>query len=402
MTKKRILLLIADAGYGHRSAAQAIIAALADYPDVEAEVHNPLDGEDVPAVIRKSQYQYDKFVQNMPELYQQAYEASDIPIVNSLVESVATVALYDILRRTVKAKQPDGIVIPYPYYQAPLAAYFSLSETSIPLMTVVTDLATVHRAWFNPVSDLCVVPTAIVAGLAQESGLPMDKVKTIGIPVHPDFGRTYDQAALRQRLGWATDKTVILAVGSDRVSNIPRMLQPVNHANLDVEMALVAGGNDELYAEFQQTEWHQPTHIYNFVENMPQLMAAADCIVCKAGGLIVTEALAAGLPLLLVDVIEGQETGNAAFVIDANAGAHVTEPTELLETVYHWIQDGQLPTKQSYARQAGQPHAAKEIAKLAYELVSQNQPSSDAVKQLDNNSILDLFARFGVDTEASR
>jgi 1,2-diacylglycerol 3-beta-galactosyltransferase len=44
---------------------------------------------------------------------------------------------------------------------------------------------------------------------------------------------------------------------------------------------------------------------------MPTMMRAADAIICKAGGLTVTESLACGLPLLLTDVIPGQETGNA-------------------------------------------------------------------------------------------
>lgn len=52
---------------------------------------------------------------------------------------------------------------------------------------------------------------------------------------------------------------------------------------------IVAGADDQSYHQFQGTEWHVPAHVYDFVENMPTLMHAADCIVCKAVGLIVTE-----------------------------------------------------------------------------------------------------------------
>jgi UDP-N-acetylglucosamine:LPS N-acetylglucosamine transferase len=80
-------------------------------------------------------------------------------------------------------------------------------------------------------------------------------------------------------------------------------------------MIVVAGGDDDQYMRYQQSEWHVPTRIYNFVDNMPQFMHAADGIICKAGGLIVTESLACGLPLLLVDVLPGQEEGNADLVV---------------------------------------------------------------------------------------
>jgi UDP-N-acetylglucosamine:LPS N-acetylglucosamine transferase len=74
-----------------------------------------------------------------------------------------------------------------------------------------------------------------------------------------------------------------------------------------LEFALVAGGDEELEQRWSAWAWHQPAHVYGYVNDMPSLMLAADLIVCKAGGLIVSEALAAGLPLLLVEVIPGME-----------------------------------------------------------------------------------------------
>jgi 1,2-diacylglycerol 3-beta-galactosyltransferase len=107
-------------------------------------------------------------------------------------------------------------------------------------------------------------------------------------------------------------------------------------------------------------------------------MHAADFIVCKAGGLIVTEALACGLPLLLIDVIEGQETGNAEFVVDNGAGDIARMLLDMLETLYHWLSNEAqlLQTRAHNARQVGRPQAAAEIAELAWTLaVSDNHMS---------------------------
>lgn len=57
-----------------------------------------------------------------------------------------------------------------------------------------------------------------------------------------------------------------------------------------------------------------PIEIYGFRQDVPQLLAAADMIITKAGGLTCAEVLAAGLDLLIYKPLPGQEQGNAAFL----------------------------------------------------------------------------------------
>lgn len=137
-------------------------------------------------------------------------------------------------------------------------------------------------------------------------------------------------------------------------------------------MIIAAGGDDETYAALEATEWHLPVRLYNFTTEMPTLMRASDLLVGKAGGLMVTEALAAGLPLLLIDVIEGQETGNAEFVLEHKAGEVVKEPIPFMEVAYHWLSGDQhmLRERAENARGAGKPHAAYDAAELAWGLAN--------------------------------
>ena len=101
-------------------------------------------------------------------------------------------------------------------------------------------------------------------------------------------------------------------------------------------------------------------------------MRAADCILGKAGGLTVSEGLACGLPLILVDVIPGQETGNANHVVSGNAGVLTRDPIEVLETVCHWLEkDRRLYRQQAQnARRLGHPRAAYDVADLAWAAAS--------------------------------
>jgi UDP-N-acetylglucosamine:LPS N-acetylglucosamine transferase len=129
--------------------------------------------------------------------------------------------LFNALREIIHQKQPDVIICTHSSYQDGLAALFDLEKIHIPVLTVVTDLATVTRLWFHPVVDLCLVPTQTVYDLAIEAGLPAEKVRIVGIPVRPDLLKgDQDRNAIRRSLGWREDLFTVLAIGSKRVGRL--------------------------------------------------------------------------------------------------------------------------------------------------------------------------------------
>jgi len=398
---KHILVLMAEAGFGHRSAARAVAEALRELygADCQIDVVNPLDDARTPAFLRNSQADYDRAVREMPELYRLGYEASDAALPSAIFEQAMVVCLFEVMRELLHRYQPDAIVTTYQSYLAPLDAVFALEQCHIPLLTVITDLATVHRLWFNPVSDWCLVPTQQVYDLALDYGLAPEKVRVTGIPVYPALAREQRQpAAIRAELGWCADVTTVLAVGSKRVQHLTETLHILNHSGLPLQLALVAGGDDGLYHQWQNTTLHHTTHVHNYVDNMPALMHAADCIVCKAGGLTVTEALACGLPLLLVDVIEGQETGNADYVLQGGAGEWAHDPIQALETMCHWLEhdDQLLSERAENARRLGRPRAAYDVAELTWQ-VAQRGPQHRSLRMAAHlPKLVDLLDRFGV------
>ncbi|MCL5994635.1 MAG: glycosyltransferase [Chloroflexi bacterium] len=367
---KRILILTADAGFGHRSAARAIAAALQEMHPAGCivEITNPMEDKRVPAILRDSGADYDRMVRELARLYKLGYEMTDAGLPSVMVHAVVTPMLFEVMRDLIRQHQPDAIITPYPLYQASLGAIFALRRRHIPLLTVVTDMAPVHRVWFHEAADLCLVATSAVRDQAVECGLSPGKVKVTGIPVNPRLAQGSEPAGVRTELGWRPDLTVVLAVGGKRVGHLMDVLHVLNHSGLPLQLAAVAGGDNEMYHQFQSTEWHVPVHIYNFVEDMPAMLHAADCIVCKAGGLIVTESLACGLPILLTDVIEGQETSNARYVIEGGAGELAHTPLEGLEIMCHWLAEGGelLAQRARNARRLGRPRAAYDAAELAW------------------------------------
>lgn len=375
---KRILILTADYGYGHRSTANAIAEALQETHGEECavEIVNPMDEPRVPPFLRDGEKGYDRIVRTAPELYKLGYEVSDTKVASGIVSNSLTLMLFNAMRELIHQKQPDVIVCTYTFYQDSLAAVFAVDKIRIPVLTVVTDLATVNRLWFNPIADVCVVPTQAVYNLAMEAGLPAEKVKIIGIPVHPELVKgNLDRNTIRRNLGWREDLFTVLAIGSKRVEHLYDALKVLNHSGFPLQLIVAAGGDQDFYQRCQETEWHVEAKVYHFVKEMGTYMRAADCVLGKAGGLTVSETLACGLPLIMVDVIPGQETGNADHVVSGNAGVLANDPTEVLEAVAHWLEkDRQHYQLQAQnARRLGNPRAAFETTDLIWGLATSQE-----------------------------
>jgi 1,2-diacylglycerol 3-beta-galactosyltransferase len=320
----------------------------------------------------------------MPDFYKLNYQFSDSPLPTAVLESAFTVLLFPAIRLMLKKFKPDAILTTHPFYMAPLNAYITLRKLPIPFITVITDLTSIHRVWFNQGADYCLLPTEEAYHEALENNLTPEMLQVTGIPVNPAFAaETRPKAAIRAELGWAPDVITALVSGSARVKNLMNFLHALNHSGFQLQFVLIAGGDEKLYQQYKSTEWHTLTHIYNFVDRMPQFMHAADLIIGKAGGLTVTESLACGLPFLLVDVTPGQEIGNAQYLIQHGAGERANNPIESLEILFHWLERDHrlLNERASRAAQLGKPHSADLAAELAWQAAEKGRgvPSSRLV-----------------------
>lgn len=399
MNQKRILILYADAGFGHRSAALAIKSALEELYGqyCTLDIVNVLEDDRAPAILRDSQSDYDNLVRNMPELYKIGYEASDASFPSTLLESALILMLYDVMKDLVKRYQPDAIVSTYPLYMAPLDAVFTIEQSSLPIIEVITDLVSVHRLWFNIGVDLCLVPTPEVNNLAVQYGIPENKVILNGIPISPKItNETRSKRDLRLVLGIDPDKYTFLLAGSKRLEGAPEILAGLNHSGLPIQLILVAGGDGDVYQKYEQEEWHVPVKMYNYIDFMPMLMHASDAIICKAGGLTVSESLGCGLPMLLMNVLPGQETGNANYVIQNQAGSLVKDPLSLLETCSHWLQnDGELLKATALnAQRIGHPRAAYQAAEQIWLTVNREASSRTVTHLFERAKLMRTMKRY--------
>ena len=391
---KKALILTADAGFGHRAAANAIAEALKRYPDppITSAIVNLLDDPATPRWLHDTQSDFDKIVRDMPGVYEVAYDQSDKPGPTTIAHMGLAAMLYSPLSKAIKETQPDVIISTYPLYSAPVTAWYMRNESllrtkdgeqflgsgprkkHLPYIHVITDLYTVHSIWFSFAPDRICVSTDKVRMDAIQFGCQPNNVICTGIPVRPDLTeiRT-DKTKLRSLYGLDPKLPLMLAVGSKRVTSMIDYLNVVNHCGFPIQIMMAAGGDDDLYRQMKHIEWHVPVKIVNYCNSLSELMLASDMILTKAGGLITSESLAAGLPMLLCDVLPGQEEGNAMVVENGGAGKVLRSQLDLLETLSHMLMDNgaKLRSMQQKAALIGKPNAARDISQMASDLILQ-------------------------------
>lgn len=381
-SKPRILILLADVGFGHRSASNAIVDALTEqYGDAyEIILANPFDEPSVPAVIRGAQADHTRLVRELPQVYSLGLRVTDSDLTKGLGSVAGLLILSEAITDLVDRHLPRVVVVTHPISIEPLLSYRRNNDDDFPIVTVITDLTRLHRLWFDEEVDLCLLPTRAAVGLAIERGMPPDHLLVTGIPIHPRFSHPPDnKAALRRELGLAPDRLTVLAVGSRRVAELEAYLDALNTAGLPLQVIAVAGGDDALFEQIEAIDWQVPVARFNFVENMADLMHAADCILTKAGGLIVSESLACRLPMLITQCNPVHEKGNAEYVVLQGAGDMVETAGDVVPVLARWLADERelFNQRAAYAERIGRPRAAYTIAEIIHLLAEGHAATSD-------------------------
>jgi 1,2-diacylglycerol 3-beta-galactosyltransferase len=300
------------------------------------------------------------------------------------IPQVALPALTPLTRRSMsemfRDEAPDLVVSVHPLFNhIPLRVLRKVLKTDILFVTVVTDLVTAHPAWFCQEVDYCMVPTEPARQRALRYGMPPDRVEVVGLPVESKFATAGEyKPHLRERLHLDPDRPAVLVVGgAEGTGPVYETARAIATEVPNAQLLVVAGRNAALKQKLEAAAWEIPTHIYGFVTNMPELMNASSLLVTKAGPSTIAEAFIAGLPMVIYDFIPGQEEGNLRYVLEHQAGAYASDPSEIACLVREWLRPGNdiLERVVANAIALARPEAALVIARRLYHLLTEKQVS---------------------------
>ncbi|HEV3153913.1 MAG TPA: glycosyltransferase [Candidatus Baltobacteraceae bacterium] len=317
---KRALFLISDTGGGHRSAANAITAAL-------DEIHVPNSFEhrvdDVAAhcsfPLTQLGWGYSAALRYAPPVYGALYYATNGRRRYRALVRFCEPLYRERLRDLFLNYQPDVIVSVHPLLNhAALRARADAHMQHVPIITVITDLGKVHESWLTPEADAVVVPAREVYERALSRGVQPSRLRMLGQPIHPKFDDVVgSKAELRAQLGLPQDRFVtLLMAGGEGGGKLMPTTMSLAKARLPMHLVVVCGRNETLRMKLEDFSVALPTPmtVLGFTDKIPELMRASDLLVTKAGPGTLAEANAAQLPVVVYDYVPGQERGNVDFV----------------------------------------------------------------------------------------
>lgn len=242
---------------------------------------------------------------------------------------------------------------------------------------IVTDF-TLHPLWEEAsLIDYYVTPTDLLEFQMEKKGLDPAKMLPIGIPIKPKFSERTDRLEARTKLGLDPHKTTILLMsGSMGYGRIDESIERLDRLNFDFQVIVVCGNNKKMYKKVKSLSTAKRFDIYGYVDNVDLMMDAADCIITKPGGITTSEAMAKGLPMIMVNPIPGHEMRNAEFMLNNGLALYATKSFPLDEAVFSLLQH---PERISFLRATIEIYARQDSAQhLCDFLIQQYEQRSQA------------------------
>lgn len=379
---KRILILTLSVGSGHVQASSVIRDAFSDGSDV-VDVRT-LDAIDLsepwfPWVYVKP---YWWMLRYRRELWGALYEWRQQKRHRSTAPQWIFRRGCDKVLRELKSFSPH-LVIVTEIAAAEIAALAKREGWfSAPVLAVLTDFHA-EPPWVQPEIDYYNVATEQARAQLMSWGVSPQRILISGIPINPVFALPFNKEEVRRALGLKpSEPMALLMAGGMGMAPLDRIARSLERCGLPLQTIAVAGHDQALLHRLRRLRGKIALDLSTFgwTNRIPELMAAADVVVTKPGGLTVSEALASGLPMILTHPIPGPEERNIRYLVHHRVAVHAQSLEEVPALT---------------ARLLSQPKRRAEMSQRAREL--SRPDSSHAIAQvgralLDKESYIDLLA----------
>jgi 1,2-diacylglycerol 3-beta-galactosyltransferase len=369
------LVVMSDTGGGHRALSRAIAAGVEQALGGRATIVDPFAATERGPVRRLTRL-YGPTVRRAPWLYGFAFALTDDAARYGWLVRRLAGPLTARIAAIVADERPDVVVFAHPLAVQPgmdaldlLAARQGRRPADA---TMLADLVTVHESWIDRRVGRYFAATDEVVAALRRRGVSDGRLSLTGLPVGPCFGRIAEpRESIRRRLRLIPERTTaLLLAGGEGGGPVVETVTCLSRALPDLQIAVVCARNARLRRRLEEYCLPPEVRVFGFVENMSELMQAADLVITKGGPQTIAETLAAGRPLIVTDLLPGQEQGNGAFVVRRGAGYLALTLPDVLAATRRLVDDP--PTRRrlaAAARAAGGPEAATRVARELAALV---------------------------------
>jgi len=369
--RSKILFFYSSQDSGHHKAAQALQTAFSLHADFETLALDSIECA-YPRMGRVMIDWYPKVIKKIPHLWRVVYDNLDLANATRDIRKLINRLYFGKIENILKEHKPSIIICTQAAPCHVAAAYKSEKRNGLPLVAVITDYL-VHPYWVHDHVDLYIVPTEETKETLVERGIARTRIRKIGIPIAPQFMNSGDKSKIRSELDLSPEVTTLLVTGGSRgMIPLKKILRLLSEVNAPFQAIIVAGRNRRLWWRIKKMERELSftTRVLSYTDKMDSLMDASDLIITKPGGLTSAEALAKGLPLIIVKPIPGQEERNGRYLIDQGAALGIEHLKDLPEVIENLLlSPPKIEEMSQKARVLARPKAAEQAATAIMELL---------------------------------
>ena len=373
-----IAIVHASVGSGYRIAAESVAAELgALSPDAKIEL---LDVLSLGSIRVSSERASTVFTGPTAPLYNAVWGSAPVGRAMTMLAGPLLNLAYRRYTAWLRDLNPSVIIATHG-----LAANLSTSATRkgalarVPVVAVATDFG-LHGFWPRRGLDLFCVADESEREELLRRGTPDSDIRVTGIPVRRQFAQDIDPVAARERLDFAADRRVVLALAGTtepgpyaRFKSSLAVSLPAIASVPGTTVAVVTGRDDAFADELRSRVAGfgvTNVRVLGYVERMAEVMSASDVAVCKPGGLVTAECAAVGLPMVLVGPAIGRERANTKSLVAAGAAVYDGDPLRLAEVVRKTMgRAGKLSQMHTAASVISRPQAARHVAERIMSLL---------------------------------
>ena len=238
------------------------------------------------------------------------------------------------------------------------------------IYVIVTDYG-LHKTWYSRKVDKYFVANMKVRDELLALGASEEQIVISGIPVFEKFREYKEKEQIFKKNGISNSKFTLLVVASAIPDKqMIKLLEGIYQTDMELNFLFVAGRNKTLLKKLESFSSNSRITLkkYAYIDNIEEMMAIADLMLTKPGGLIVSESLAVGVPLLMFNPIPYQETYNAAYITAKGAGVSATSIENAIQLIKkYYASPGHLETMRQNAHNIARPEAAEIIVNTVLE-----------------------------------
>ncbi len=378
----RILIASASVGSGHLRAAQAVALAVRRLrPDALVRSVDVLTFGTPPFRWCYSGF-YLALVRHAPQLLAWIYNGVDRPAAGQsrpwyrLRVYLEQLNLRPFVRLLLS--EPWDLVINTFFLSGEIVARLRTRGQLRARQVMVTTDFEVHRNWVTQPCDHYFTATEEAARYLRCFGVPPGAASVTGVPILPVFSEPKAPEECRRRQGLGLDRPVLLLLaGGERAASAEETLRALFEVGRPVEIVVVTGRNAELRRRLADVPvpGRHKVQILGYTDQMDELLAAAELVVTKPGGLTVCEALARGTGIVIINPIPGQEERNSDYLLERGAAIKVNHVQTLAYKVGEVLMDPErLALLRANVRRLARPHAAFDVAEQSLALLARTGP----------------------------